>query len=70
MPKFHEHADLLTSRLNMTIVRDMHDGDFTREQVVSAIDRYTRGGEPHTPLEAAIKTILVAIEQSREESTQ
>jgi len=68
--KFHEHADLLTSRLNMTIVRDMHDGDFTREQVVSAIDRYTRGGEPHTPLEAAIKTILVAIEQSREESTQ
>ena len=63
MLKFHEHADLLTSRLNMTIVRDMHDGDFTREQVVSAIDRYTRGDEPHTPLEAAIKNIMDEIDR-------
>jgi len=55
------NIDYLVERMNMTLVRDMHSEDFTREQVVDAMNRHERGNEPHTPLEAAIKNILEQI---------
>ena len=57
------NIDYLVERMNMTLVRDMHSEDFTREQVVEAMNRNERGIEPHTPLEAAIKNIMDEIDR-------
>ena len=58
-----ENIDYLVERMNMTLVRDMHSEDFTREQVVEAMNRNERGIKPHTPLEAAIKNIMDEIDR-------
>lgn len=39
-------------------VRELHDKDFTRQQVVDAIERYEGKHYPRTPLEAAIKQFM------------
>ena len=58
-----ENIDYLVERMNMTLVREMHSEDFTREQVVNAMNRHERGVEPHTPLEAAINNIMDEIDR-------
>ena len=60
---YEENIDYLVERMNMTLVREMHSEDFTREQVVDAMNRHERGVAPHTPLEAAIKNIMDEIDR-------
>lgn len=60
---YEENIDYLVERMNLTRVRNLHNEDFTREQVVDAINRYERGVKPHTPLEAAIKNIMDEIDR-------
>ena len=55
----HEDTiNLLVERLNKMSVRELHDKDFSRQQVVDAIERYEGNHHPRTPLEAAIKQFM------------